>query len=431
VSTRGEELADRCSKLVNEGHEDDAVSAARAEVSSSDADTAGHAHNWLGWYFAFKKASFEVALEHCEKAVALLPEWGTALLNLAFAEDKLGRKDEAYAHYSACLLRSPYDRKFAETRVIALFLERVATSLGSRIVQLPTVSEFPVWSVVAPSGAHVLVLCKYVYTFGVSTGNGSPLPDDPVRAAKAVRGSVESENVSMIEMAYAMSLAIRERFAHETVINIPGTPDFVEVHLKSEACYVGFARGGSEKRKDLATVIEARLPDVERQLAEHRLLPAREARMKKVAGDLLAVLAKRVLAPDGGPFRLSGHYTIGWGSALLAHDVATLLLSDGRVTLRIGLRETEDDAIDVEAAADLIQERLTQLTADRLVEGARYRVLKPFAGKKQGDIISYDHYAPYDNHWLVHVFRAEDGKTFEVEANDAAILALEEYLAPA
>jgi tetratricopeptide (TPR) repeat protein len=430
-----EQLAKRCTKLANDGKPEEAEAVASAELANPDPEVAGHAHNWLGWYFTYTKPSLEQALTHCQKALALLPEWGTAMLNLAYAEDKLGKKVDAYAHYRKCLLYAPHDRELAERRTMELFAERAASLLGARVVNLPAAPDHAMWAVVAPSGAHLVIVRG---AFLVNTPSGAALPDDdPEAAAKAVHGSADSEDVTMIEAALAMHDAIKERLGLETVINVPGAGnEFLEAHVRSDAIYVHFGRGSQGVRRKLWGAIDTKLRDVERQVEQHARAPALDARMEKLMRELLGAVQRKTQAPDGAGFRLESFglvprtFSLRWGSSSSRHEVARLISLDEGVTLSVGDARTPLDAIDVEQSAEAIAERLTWLTADRLTEGGCYRVLQPFAGQKRGDVVTYDGLDERDNHWNVHVFKTADGSVIEIEDGDIVIRTLEKYLAP-
>jgi tetratricopeptide (TPR) repeat protein len=436
VGGEASRLVDLCHALLDAGRDDDALATVRAELGSANADVAAHAHNWLGWYFTYRKPSFELAFDHCREASKIAPSWGTAWLNLAYAEDRLGRAADAYEHYKKALLLNPYNRPFAEKRAVELFIARVELLLGARVVPLPSSHEFPQWAVVAPSGAHVVVVRRFVYGFGVNTPEGKALPDDPDAAANAARGLLASDNVSMTEAALSLCDAIRERLSHDAVINIPASGgDFLEVHVRSEACYVHFGRGAGGRRADLPTTIARLVENVREQLAAHARAPLLCDRMKNLVDQLMAVLQQRVPAPDGTPYRVgeaglvaTRTYTVYWGERAEAHNVAVLSLWEGRVTLAIGARSFALDDIDVGAAADLIAKRLATLTPDRLTPGARYRLLRPFGGRKRGEVITYECLAEWDNHWAEHIFTAADGTEIKMDQNDGAIHAIDEYL---
>jgi len=410
----------------------------RAERGNADADVAAHAHNWLGWYFTYRKPSFELAFDHCQKASTLAPEWGTAWLNLAYAEDRLGRASDAYEHYRKALLRNPYNRPFAERRAVELFIARAASLLSATAVELPSSLEFPHWAIVAPSGAHLIVVRRFVYGFGVNTPEGHALPDDPDAAAKAARSLLSSDKVSMTEGAYALCVAIRERLSHDTVLKIPASgSDFVEVNVQSEACYVHFGRGSGGRRADLAATVERQLESVAVELAAYARAPGLGEQMKALVEELMVKLAERARAPDGGPYHVreaglvaTRTYTLFWGSRAEAHDVANFSLWEGAVTLTIGARKIALDDVDIDVAADLVAKRLATLTADRLTPGARDRLLRPFGGRARGEMITYERLAEWDNHWVEHIFIAEDGTDIKVDQNDGAMRAIDEYLTP-
>ncbi len=112
------------------------------------------------------------------------------------------------------------NRPFAEKRAVELFIARIESLLGVRAAPLPSSLEFPHWALVAPSGAHVVVVRRFKHGFGVNTPEGRPLPDDPDAAANAARSLLASEKVSMTEAALSLCVAIRERLSHDAVIKI-------------------------------------------------------------------------------------------------------------------------------------------------------------------------------------------------------------------
>jgi hypothetical protein len=431
-------LVDLCRALLDAGRDDDALATMRAELDNTNADVAAHARNWLGWYFTYRKPAFELAFDHCREASKLAPSWGTAWLNLAYAEDRLGRASDAYEHYRKALLLNPYNRPFAEKRAVELFIDRIESLLGARVTPLPSSLEFPHWAIVAPSGAHVVVVRRFVYGFGVNTPEGRMLPDDPDAAANAARSLLPSEKVSMTEAALSLCDAMRERLSHEAVVNIPASGgEFLEVHVRSEACYVHFGRGAGGSRTDLPATIDALVENVREQLAAYARAPLLCERMKEFAEQLLGVLRERVPAPDGGSYRIreaglvaTRTYAVYWGGGAEAHDVAVFSLWEGRVTLTIGTQSFAQADIDISAAADLVAQRLATLTQDRLTPGARYRLLRPFGGRKRGEVITYDCLARWDNHWVEHIFTAADGTEIKMDQNDGAIHSIGEYLEP-
>ncbi len=209
------------------------------------------------------------------------------------------------------------------------------------------------------------------------------------------------------------------------------------MNVQSEACYVHFSRGSGGDRASLSPTIDRLVENVRAQLAAYARSPLLCERMKKLAEQLMGVLSERVPAPDGGPYHVgeaglvtTRTYTVYWGARAEAHDVAIFSLWEGRVTLTIGTRSFALDDIDVEIAADLVAQRLATLTPDRLTPGARYRLLRPFGGRKRGEVITYDCLAEWDNHWVEHIFTAADGTEIKMDQNDGAIHSVAEYLEP-
>ncbi|HEX4513375.1 MAG TPA: hypothetical protein VH054_07560 [Polyangiaceae bacterium] len=427
----GEQLAHRCNVLVEENRADDAVALARSEIGSTDSELAAHAHNWLAWHFLSRGAAIEPGREHATRAVQLLPEWGTALLNLARLEELLGKTDDAYTHYRAAMLRSPYDYELARAHAIAIFLEHVARATSGAIVSVPTDPKFPIWVVVAPSRAHVLVVRQGAYGFLVNTPMGESLPDDPAAAARAVANGVSSDNVTLTEAVVAMQRLIAERLSHETLVNIPGSGDtFSEVHARSEAVYVQFSRlDAMETRANLSKVLEAKLRHVQSQLAAFADRDRVWENMRAFADALLAIANARVPTPDGKPWFTNAwptamSFSISWGERGV-HDVAHVRVEDDVPVLRIWRTATRLDSLTPERAADLLAHRITQRTADRLVPGARYRLRERFV-RARGEIVTFEGRFDYDNHWVVYKFIAEDGTSFETEDAET-----ERYLEPA
>jgi tetratricopeptide (TPR) repeat protein len=434
ASTDGERLAERCNTLVKEARPDEAVALARSEIGSVDPELAAHAHNWLAWHFLSRGAAIVPALEHATHAVRLIPEWGTALLNLARIEELLGKKDDAYAHYRAAMLRSPYDYELARKHAIAIFLEHVAHATSAAIVSVPADPKFPIWVVVAPSGAHLLVVHQAAYGFLVNTPMGEPLPDDPAAAAHAVAASAASETVSLTEAIVEMQRLIAERFSHPTLVNIPGSGNtFSEVHAQSEAVYVQFSRTGPmETRPNLAKLLEAKLRNVESQLAAFANRDRVWESLHAFTHALLAILNARVPTPDGKPWftnaparRTFLTCSVAWGNPG-EHEIAHVCVEDDVPVLRIvGHRNaTPLDSLTPDRAADLLAHRITQLTVDRLVPGAQYRLIERFV-REPGELVTFDERIDYDNHWIAYKFTAADGTSFETsDAETERYLAL-------
>jgi hypothetical protein len=345
----------------------------------------------------------------------------------------LGKKDDAYAHYRAAMLRSPYDYELARGRAIAIFLEHVARATSAAIVSVPADPKFPIWVVVAPSGAHLLVVHQSAYGFLVNTAMGEPLTDDPAAAARAVAASAASEQVSLTEAIVDIQRLIAERFSHPTLVNIPGSGNtFSEAHAQSEAVYVQFSRTGPlGTRPNLAKLLEAKLRNVESQLTAFANRDRVWESLHAFTHALLAILNARVPTPDGKPWftnaperRMFLTCSVAWGKPG-DHEIAHVCVEDDVSVLRIvGHRNaTPLDSLTPDRAAELLAHRITQLTVDRLVPGAKYRLIERFV-REPGEIVTFDERIDYDNHWTAYKFTAADGTSFETSDTET-----ERYLA--
>jgi hypothetical protein len=277
----------------------------------------------------------------------------------------------------------------------------------------------------------MLVLRQGAYGFLVNTPMGEALPDDPVAAARAVAKSAASEKVTLTEAIVAMQRLITERFSHETLVNIPGSGNtFTEVHAQSEAVYVQFSRYDfKDTRQNFSKVLEAKLRKVETQLAAFADRDRVWEGMRAFVDAVLAILNARVPTPDGKPWftnalQTAMSFSVSWGDPG-AHDVAYVRVEDDVPVLRIWRSATTLDALTPDRAADLVAQRIKQFTVDRLVPGARYRLLERFV-RARGEIVTFEGRIDYDNHWIVYKFIATDGTSFETEDAET-----ERYLEPA
>lgn len=434
---RGGWFADLAQALLEAGRDDEAIALMQSAAESAIDDVAAHADNWLGWYYTSRRPVPERAFFYCTRAVERLPTWGTTWLNLAYVEDRLGRHRDAYLHYREAALRPSYDLPFAEERAFGLFCMLAAATLEANLVALSPPGKVTFCAVVAPNGGHLMVARRFTHGFGVNMPNGKGLPAHPHEAAEAVQSLIASDDVSMTEVAAALCVAVRDRLKHETLINIPQAgPDFVEVHLKSEAVYVHFdhrdngvssydasgERLAVVRRTDLAAMIEKLLQSVQHQLDVFARAPALEEQMKAFSEALLQTLRQRLQSPDDTPFVLSAwgeptsrRYSIAWGDMRRRREVAVVSIADGRISATIGRKPIPFDSLTVDHAAESVAETLNAFSEDHLVEGLRYRLKRPLGGRNAGEVLTFELYDERDNHWHVYVFRADDGAVVELE----------------
>ncbi len=325
------------------------------------------------------------------------------------------------------------------------FAESVAAARGGRVVALPTGPSPSAWAVVAPSGAHALVVEHHAFGFGVRTGEGARVePEDAVKAAEA---GWDSTHVTMTEAALAVCEAGRAASRSDLRLSLPSGRQEVNVH--GDVAYAHATDRGEllvpvdddyearplGERSGLPGLVEWALHRIKLQHAAHDRDLALGVAAEAFARTLQASLERDVELPAtlGWGLRASGRpdarlFELTWADP--PRVACSVQVGHGKATVTAGALEADLAHAQISRVVESVRRRLSVLTRDGLVVDARYFLLQPFGGRSAGETVTYLGFDPRDNHWQLELFRAFDGVIVEVDVNDRVWRAVHEVLRP-
>lgn len=329
------------------------------------------------------------------------------------------------------------------TREVSRFAGAVAVLLEAKVVELPDEGVASQWSLVDASGAHLLLVRTYAHGFGINLASGEAVEGDAAGVADAVRRCPETGKATVIELAYAVVSAARERLSHETHININASGDtYSEVSVESAECWIplgGPARSAlpcDVTRPGLQSRVDALVASIAEQRVAHAKDAVTSARLEQGAKALLRALVRDLPTPDGTHWgRLAygdaaeRHVEIHWGTVPKLHKVVDFDMNEGQAAVTIGAARIPLADFTTDDGTARVSALLQTLTVDRLETGRRYLVLLEFGGCKPGSYLTFD-----GVHWLhdrfpVQTFHTEEGTWVEVADNTLATIG--NYLAAA
>jgi hypothetical protein len=323
------------------------------------------------------------------------------------------------------------------------FADQVAARRGASVVRLPTPQDQRAWAIVAPSGAHVLLVQSHAYDFGVFAGSGARV--ERADADAQVDAAWDSPRVTMTEALVAIAEASGD--GRPLTMSLPS--GLREINLAHGPCYVHATDRGEliapvdgdfegrplGDRSQLPALVAWALERMRLQEAARARDTALGLRAEAFAQELLAKLVREVPLVGGASWSLRaspGEYASSW--ELLRGDTARVAgkvsVWKGEATVTAAGLEVSMDRTTVADVVESVRRSLQLFARDDLVEGARYRLLEPFGGGAAGDTITYVGFDPRDNHWNLEIFRGADGRPLEIDVNDRVWRRLHEVLRP-
>lgn len=158
--------------------------------------------------------------------------------------------------------------------------------------------------------------------------------------------------------------------------------------------------------EDLASTLELVLQDATSALAARRKFQERPLRVDRAGEAILRALRLATIAQEDWHLRTRDRFPFWWPDGYIHHDDhlgqhhEVLLREDQRgVMVSSGdftetFTEPSALAAAMPAIVKAVRERPGNLTADKLVPEARYRVLRPFRGAARGDVVRFNRVEP-------------------------------------